>query len=94
MLVNFFFCKGMFYVLEIFIGSIKKKRAHSKGEVKHRSIVQLYNKLTEVVSMLGELMKIQVLTDTTILQVCRGFKHNGFIKTKEKIFSFGRDYLI
>ena len=51
-----------------YIGNIKQKRAHAKG-VKNRTILLLYNKLTEVAGALSELVDIQELTDTIILQV-------------------------
>ncbi|XP_037089457.1 nipped-B-like protein [Pollicipes pollicipes] len=46
----------------------KKKRAHAK-DVRDRSLLSLYNKLRELVSLTAELLNIQVLTDTTVLQV-------------------------
>lgn len=49
-------------------GSARKKRAHSK-EVREKSILMLYNKLNEVVTLLSELLSIQVLTDTAVLHV-------------------------
>ncbi|XP_037089456.1 nipped-B-like protein B [Pollicipes pollicipes] len=49
-------------------GSAKKKRAHAK-DVRDRSLLSLYNKLRELVSLTAELLNIQVLTDTTVLQV-------------------------
>ncbi|CAB3386176.1 Hypothetical predicted protein [Cloeon dipterum] len=48
--------------------SAKKKRAHNK-EVREKSILLLYNKLNEVVGLLSELLSIQVLTDTAVLNV-------------------------
>ena len=47
-------------------GSGRKKRAHAK-EVREKSILTLYNKLHELVSLLAELLNIQVLTDTAVL---------------------------
>ena len=51
-----------------YIGNIKQKRAHATG-MKNRTILLLYNKLTEVAGALSELVDIQELTDTIILQV-------------------------
>ncbi|XP_069694432.1 nipped-B-like protein A [Periplaneta americana] len=48
------------------LGSGRKKRAHAK-EVREKSILTLYNKLYELVSLLAELLNIQVLTDTAVL---------------------------
>jgi len=49
-------------------GNVKMKRARASS-AKHRSSQLLYNKLTELVSLLSELTDIQELTDTIILQV-------------------------
>ncbi|XP_059489671.1 nipped-B-like protein isoform X2 [Neocloeon triangulifer] len=46
----------------------KKKKVHNK-EVREKSILLLYNKLNEVVGLLSELLSIQVLTDTAVLNV-------------------------
>ncbi|KAF8784326.1 nipped-B-like protein [Argiope bruennichi] len=51
-----------------YAGNIKQKRAHAH-RVKEKSILQLYNKLHETVSLLAELLELQTLTDTIILQV-------------------------
>ncbi|KAL5016360.1 hypothetical protein ScPMuIL_005949 [Solemya velum] len=48
--------------------SYKLKRARA-GQVKHKSTINLYNKLSDVVENLAELVEIQELTDTVILQV-------------------------
>lgn len=48
--------------------SSKAKRARA-GQVKHKSTITLYNKMAEMISNLSELLEIQELTDTTILQV-------------------------
>ncbi|XP_066843203.1 nipped-B-like protein [Anser cygnoides] len=48
--------------------SSKAKRAKCSTH-KQRVIVMLYNKVCEIVSSLSELLEIQLLTDTTILQV-------------------------
>ena len=49
-------------------GSIKAKRARA-SQVKHKSTISLYNKVSDMISNLAELIDIQELTDTTILQV-------------------------
>ncbi|GFT58052.1 nipped-B-like protein [Nephila pilipes] len=51
-----------------YAGNIKQKRAHAH-RVKEKSTLQLYNKLHEAVSLLAELIELQTLTDTIILQV-------------------------
>ncbi|XP_013407379.1 nipped-B-like protein B isoform X1 [Lingula anatina] len=47
---------------------VKMKRARSHG-AKHKTTIALYNKITEIVGALAELINIQELTDTLILQV-------------------------
>lgn len=49
-----------------FNSSAKKKRGHIK-EVREKSILQLYNKMQELVGLLAELLNIQILTDTIVL---------------------------
>ncbi|KAI0209445.1 Nipped-B-like protein [Lamellibrachia satsuma] len=49
-------------------GNVKMKRARASN-TKHKSSQLLYNKLTELVSLLSELTDIQELTDTIILQL-------------------------
>ncbi|XP_017893232.1 nipped-B-like protein B [Ceratina calcarata] len=44
----------------------RKKRGHTK-EVREKSILQVYNKMHELVGLLAELLNIQVLTDTSVL---------------------------
>ncbi|XP_019645750.1 PREDICTED: nipped-B-like protein [Branchiostoma belcheri] len=46
----------------------RMKRAHHKG-ARHKSVVSLYNKLCEIVSLLAELLEVEMMTDTVILQV-------------------------
>ena len=58
----------LFVFLAGYVGNIKQKRAHARG-VKNRSTLLLYNKLTEVIGTISELIDIQELTDTIILQV-------------------------
>ncbi|KAK8788390.1 hypothetical protein V5799_021833 [Amblyomma americanum] len=47
----------------------RQKRAHAAHKVKERSVLQLYNRLHELVGLLAELLGLQTLTDTLILQV-------------------------
>lgn len=47
----------------------RQKRAHAPQKVRERSLLQLYNKLHELVGLLAELLGLQTLTDTLILQV-------------------------
>ncbi|XP_050460754.1 nipped-B-like protein B [Cataglyphis hispanica] len=49
-----------------FNSSGRKKRGHMK-EVREKSILQVYNKMHELVGLLAELLNIQVLTDTSVL---------------------------
>ncbi|XP_078071404.1 nipped-B-like protein isoform X8 [Mustelus asterias] len=49
-------------------GSSKAKRAKYSSH-KQRVIVMLYNRVCDIVSNIAELLEIQLLTDTTILQV-------------------------
>lgn len=49
--------------------SARQKRAHAPQKVRERSLLQLYNKLHELVGLLAELLGLQTLTDTLILQV-------------------------
>ena len=51
-----------------YIGSMKKKRTYAPS-VKDRKILAIYNKCTELVSMLADLLHIQLLTDTTVLHL-------------------------
>ncbi|KYM86618.1 Nipped-B-like protein [Atta colombica] len=46
--------------------SMRKKRFHTK-EVREKNILQVYNKMHELVGLLAELLNIQVLTDTSVL---------------------------
>ena len=48
--------------------NMKMKRAKAHG-AKNKNVLALYNKLTELVDSLAELIDIQELTDTIILQV-------------------------
>lgn len=51
---------------ENYNSSGRKKRGHTK-EVREKSILQVYNKMHELVGLLAELLNIQVLTDTSVL---------------------------
>merc|ERR1712179_664946 len=51
-----------------YIGSMKKKRTYAPS-VKDKKILSIYNKCTELVGMLSDLVQIQLLTDTTVLHL-------------------------
>jgi cohesin loading factor subunit SCC2 len=51
-----------------YVGSMKKKRSYAHG-VRDRNILSLYNKTHELVSLMADLVKRQLLTDTTILHI-------------------------
>ncbi len=51
-----------------YVGSMKKKRSYAHS-VRDKNILALYNKVTEMTAMLADLIKIQVLTDTTVLHI-------------------------
>ena len=60
--------KGVFLIHLGGLLSSKAKRAKCSTH-KQRVIVMLYNKVCDIVSNISELLEIQLLTDTTILQV-------------------------
>ena len=49
-------------------GSMKKKRTYASS-VRDRYILNMYNKMHELASMLADLVSMQLLTDTTILHI-------------------------
>ena len=49
-------------------GSLKKKRAHVR-EVRDKSVLLVYHKMVLLVNLLAELLTVQTLTDTAVLQV-------------------------
>ena len=51
-----------------YVGDSKKKRRYAH-QVRDKNILGLYNKVTEMTSMLAELVKIQLLTDTSVLHI-------------------------
>jgi cohesin loading factor subunit SCC2 len=51
-----------------YVGQMKKKRTYAHT-VRDKNILALYNKVTETVSLFAELVRIQLLTDTTVLHV-------------------------
>lgn len=63
--------------------SSKAKRAKCSTH-KQRVIVMLYNKVCDIVSNISELLEIQLLTDTTILQVSFCFVRVVLLKKKKK----------
>merc|ERR1712098_986532 len=53
---------------DAYIGSMKKKRNYAPT-VRDKKMLHLYNRCHEIVSLLGELVHIQLLTDTTVLHL-------------------------
>jgi len=53
---------------DAYIGSMKKKRNYAPT-VRDRKIINLYNRCHEIVALMGELVHIQLLTDTTVLHL-------------------------
>jgi len=53
---------------EGYVGSAKKKRGYNH-QVTNKNIKKLYNRCTEMVNLLSELLSIQALTDTTVLHL-------------------------
>ena len=51
-----------------YVGNMKKKRTYAHGP-RNKSILGLYNKVHDLTSMLADLVKMQLLTDTTILHI-------------------------
>jgi hypothetical protein len=63
------------------MGSAKKKRSHAPT-VRDKNILNLYNKLHEIVSLLAELLHIQLMTDTTVLHLSTlGKLHSLILQT-------------
>ena len=58
----------LFCVVDGYHGSLKAKRARAT-QVKHKSTINMFNKISDMIEKLSELVDIQELTDTTILQV-------------------------
>ena len=59
----------LYFVIEDgYQANMKMKRAKAHG-AKNKNVLALYNKLTDLVDSLAELVDIQELTDTIILQV-------------------------
>lgn len=58
---------GTLYPTDGYVGN-KRKRNQCK-DVRDRNILGLYNKLHEAVGLLADLLSIQTLTDTTVLQL-------------------------
>ena len=53
---------------EGYTGSMKKKRNYG-GQVRDKNITKLYSKCNEIVGLLSDLLKIQLMTDTTVLHL-------------------------
>lgn len=65
---EFTILKNLYPQTDGYVGTVKRKRTQCK-DVRNRSIIGLYNKLHEVVGLLADLLSIQTLTDTTVLQL-------------------------
>lgn len=78
--------------------STKARRARGSTN-KQRVIIMLYNKVCDIVSNISELLEIQLLTDTTILQVRPCAKTSPELSPQETLAhhrkhrSFKRQYL-
>lgn len=66
--------------------STKVKR--SKGGTKNKSVAQLYNRMIDLVGILADLVEMQMLTDTSILQVCSGVIFDIFSSIYKKNVCF------
>lgn len=55
-------------ITDEFVSSAKKRRVSLKKS-KDKSVHKLYNKLVEVVSLLADLLSVEHLTDSTVLQL-------------------------
>ncbi len=51
-----------------YVGSMKKKRSYA-NHVRDRYVLGLYNKMRELTTMTADLVRMQLLTDTTILHI-------------------------
>ena len=51
-----------------YMGGMKKKRSHAH-QVRDKNIINLYSKCRELTDLLGDLVKITLLTDTTVLHI-------------------------
>ena len=54
--------------LDGYVGNVKKRRSQIR-DVRDRNILSLYNKLHQLVGLLADLLSIQTLTDTAVLQL-------------------------
>jgi hypothetical protein len=61
-------CKELSKNKDAYIGSMKKKRNYAPT-VCDKKIIHLYNRCHEIVSLMGELVHMQLLTDTTVLHL-------------------------
>ena len=53
---------------EGYTGSMKKKRHHG-SVVRDKTITKLYSKCNEIMNLIADLMKVQLMTDTTVLHL-------------------------
>ncbi|KAA0199078.1 hypothetical protein HAZT_HAZT003387, partial [Hyalella azteca] len=51
-----------------YVGNVKKRRSQVR-DVRDRNILSLYNKLHQIVGLLADLLSLQTLTDTAVLQL-------------------------
>ena len=70
--------------------SKSKKRTYAHT-VRDKNILAFYNKVTEMVSLFAELVRIQLLTDTTVLHVSTLGVAPFFVEVKTKSF-YHRDH--
>lgn len=82
-LIDWWIMTKYFCVSDGYHSSSKMKRSRA-GQVKHKSSISLYNKLTDLVGNLAELVEIQELTDTIILQVLHSFDTTISVKNHVK----------
>ena len=57
-----------FFFLDGYVGNVKKRRSQVR-DVRDRNILSLYTKLHQLVGLLADLLQIQTLTDTAVLQL-------------------------
>lgn len=72
--------------------NMKMKRAKSSGS-KDRAVLAVYNKLTELTALLSELVDVQELTDTIILQVITLSRMSCALTVSQQIFVVGQHLL-
>ena len=68
-----------------YMGNMKKKRNYA-AMVKDKNIIGLYSKCRELTDLLGDLVKMTILTDTTVLHVSTIGKHISTAESTSLIF--------